>query len=140
MLKETIKYTDYNGVEREEDFYFHFTEAELTEMEMSVDGGFGSMLSGIIKSKSVPEAMKVFKSIILKAYGEKSPDGRRFIKSEELSTAFSQTEAYSELFMKLTQSEETMAAFVNGLLPDKVVKAVAEEEKKNKELATVENA
>ena len=132
MLKKTIKYEDYNGVEREEDFYFHFTEAEISEMEMSVDGGYSEMLQGIVKAKSVPEAMKVFKNIILKAYGEKSPDGRRFIKSEELSTAFSQTEAYSVLFMELTKSEEAMAAFVSGLLPAKIAKAMAEEEAKLK--------
>ena len=59
----------------------------------------------------------LFKDLILRSYGEKSADGRRFIKSKELSTAFSQTEAYSELFMELVTDAEKAAEFVNGITP-----------------------
>ena len=117
MLKKTIKYTDYNGVEREEDFYFNLSKAELTEMEATAVGGYGNMLEKIVASKDNKQIVEIFKSIILKAYGEKSPDGKRFIKSKELSEAFSQTEAYVELFMELALNEEAAAEFVNGIIP-----------------------
>lgn len=117
MLKKTIKYTDYNGVEREEDFYFNLSKAELTEMEATAVGGYGNMLEKIVASKDNKQIVEIFKDIILKAYGEKSPDGKRFIKSKELSEAFSQTEAYVELFMELALNEEAAAEFVNGIIP-----------------------
>ena len=101
MLKKTITYTDYNGVERTEDKYFNLSKAEIMEMEMSTAGGFAEMVQGIVKAQDAPAIMKIFKDIILKSYGEKSPDGKRFIKSKELSDEFSQTEAYSDLFMEL---------------------------------------
>ena len=86
MLKKTIPYTDYNDVKREEDFYFNLTETELAEMQLEVTGGLDSMLQAIVKAQDIPTIVKLFKQLILKAYGQKSPDGRRFIKSEELST------------------------------------------------------
>lgn len=117
MLKKTIQYVDYNGVERKEDFYFNLTKAEITEMELSVDGGLSQMLETLVNSKNNKEIIQMFKQIILKAYGEKSPDGRRFMKSEEISQAFAQTEAYSELFIQLALNEEEAANFVKGILP-----------------------
>lgn len=117
MLKKTITYTDYNGVERTEDFYFNLSKAEVAEMELSVDGGLSTMLENIVKSKDNKEIIKMFKEIVLKSYGEKSSDGKRFMKNAEITEAFSQTEAYSELFIELALNEESAAAFVNGILP-----------------------
>lgn len=117
MIKKTIKYTDYNGVERVEDFYFNLSKAEITEMELSVDGGMSAMLEAIIKSNNNKEIVSMFKEIILKAYGEKSEDGKRFIKSKELTEGFAQTEAFSELFVELALNEEKAAEFVNGIIP-----------------------
>lgn len=116
MLKKTIKYKDYDGNEREEDFYFNFTEAELSEMELSVKGGLKQKLEAIVKAKNEPEIVKHFKEIILLAYGEKSPDGRQFIKSPELSKAFSYTPAYSILFMELASDADAAAKFINGVI------------------------
>lgn len=117
MLKKDITYTDYNGVERTETKYFNLSKAELMEMELSTVGGFTEMIQKIVAAQDTPSLVKIFKDLILKAYGEKSPDGRRFIKSEEMSTAFSQTEAYSVLFMELATNAEAAAAFVNGIVP-----------------------
>ena len=117
MLKKTVTYTDYNGVERTEDFHFNLTKAEIAEMEMSTAGGFAEMIQKVVAAQDAPAIIKVFKDLVLKAYGEKSPDGKRFIKSEELSTAFSQTEAYSQIFMELATNAEAAAAFVNGIIP-----------------------
>lgn len=119
MLKERINYQDYNGVERSEDFYFNLTEAETMEMEMLQTGGMAEYIQRIIDAKDVPAIITIFKELILKAYGEKSPDGKRFIKSKELTEAFSQTEAYSKLFMKLSTDSDAAAKFVNGIIPNK---------------------
>ncbi len=117
MLQKTITFTDYNGVERTEDFYFNLNKSELTEMQLSKEGGLGEWLNRIIKSENRVEIMKIFKGIILKSYGEKSADGRRFMKSDEISKAFSETPAYDQLFMELVQDDKTMSAFINGIVP-----------------------
>ena len=117
MLKKTVTYVDYNGIERTEDFYFNLSKAEITEMELSVEGGLSKMLEDVVNSKDNKQILSVFKEIILKAYGEKSVDGRRFVKSKELSEEFAQTEAYSELFIELALDEKAAADFINGIMP-----------------------
>ena len=117
MLKKTITYIDYNGTERKEDFYFNLSEAEIMEMEMGTTGGMVEMINKIVAAQDAPAIIDMFKKMILKAYGEKSADGKRFIKSKELSEAFSQTEAYSQLFMELATDADAASKFVNGIVP-----------------------
>lgn len=117
MLKKTIVYEDFDGNKRTEDFYFHLTKAEVLEMEMGVSGGMSQMLKRIIAEQDSKRIIETFKDIILKSYGEKSPDGKKFVKSKELSTAFSQTEAYSQLFIELATDADAASNFVNGVLP-----------------------
>ena len=125
MLKKSITYRDYNGVEYTEDFYFNLSKAEIMEMEMGTTGGLAEMITKIVAAQDAPAIIKIFKDLILKSYGEKSADGKRFIKSDEISTAFTQTEAYSELFMELATDAEAAAAFVNGIIPADMAKEVA---------------
>lgn len=125
MLKKTITYTDYNGVERKEDFYFNLSKAEVMEMELSTTGGLAEMIKRIVAAQDQPAIIKVFKDLILKAYGEKSPDGKRFIKSPELSDAFAQTEAYSILFMELATNDDAAAKFINGIVPADMAQQIA---------------
>jgi len=125
MLKKTITYEDYDGNKRTEDFYFNLSKAEIMEMELSVSGGMTQMLNRIVAERDGEKIIKTFKEIILKAYGEKSPDGKRFIKSEELSTAFSQTEAFSQLFMELATDADAAAKFINGIIPADTPKIAA---------------
>lgn len=125
MLRKTVSYTDYNGVERTEDFYFNLSKAELTEMELSTTGGLTVMLQKIVNAKDTPSIIKVFKDLLLRSYGEKSDDGRRFIKSKEISEAFEQTEAYSILFMELATDDQAAAAFINAIIPSDVAAEVA---------------
>lgn len=120
MLKKTIKYVDFNGVEREEDFWFNLMESEITEMELSKQGGLTESIKRIVQTQDGPKIIEIFKEIILKAYGEKSEDGRRFIKSKELSEAFSQTNAYSNLFMELSMDDKAAAEFINGIVPPEI--------------------
>ena len=122
MLKKTITYNDYNGTERTEDFYFNLSKAEVMEMEMSTTGGLAEMIKNVVAKQDAPSIIKIFKDLILKAYGEKSADGKRFVKSEELATAFSQTEAYSILFTELATDDKAAANFVNGIVPTEMSK------------------
>jgi hypothetical protein len=117
MLKKVITYTDFDGNERTETFYFNLTKAEAMEMELSIDGGLVKLIEKIVEANNLKEIIGLFKEIILKSYGEKSSDGKRFIKSQEVRDAFSQTEAYSELFMELATNSDSAAAFVNGIVP-----------------------
>lgn len=126
MLRKEIKYTDYNGVNREEAFYFNLSKAEIMEMEMSTVGGFAEMVQKIIDAQDTPSLIRIFKDLILKAYGEKSADGKGFLKLDEegrpLSRKFVQSEAYSVLFMELATDAEAATAFVNGIVPADVAK------------------
>jgi len=128
MLKKRIKYIDYNGNSREEDFYFNLSKAEIMEMEMSTTGGLTEMITRIVETQDAPSIIKVFKEIIMKAYGEKSPDGKRFIKSQELSESFAQTEAYSELFMELASDSDAASKFVNGIIPADMAREVEKQQ------------
>lgn len=122
MYVKEINYTDFNGVERTEKHYFNLTQADLMEMEMGTTGGFTTMINNIIDSKDAPALIKTFKELILKAYGEKSADGKYFKKFDDdgrpLSLKFSQTEAYSVLFMELATDSDAASSFVNGILPE----------------------
>lgn len=117
MLKKTITFTDFNGVEKKKDYRFHLSKAELMEMEIGTTGGYAEMIQKIVDTQDGPQLIKIFKELVLKAYGELSPDGERFIKSEELSTAFSQTEAYSQIFMELATNDIAASEFISGIMP-----------------------
>lgn len=132
MIKKTIKYEDYEGNERKEDFYFNLNEAELTELAMSRSGGLEQYARRIIAAQSEPELIALFKELILISYGEKSDDGKRFVKVKDghrLSEDFSQTEAYSTLFMELATDADAAAKFFNGLIPEKLREKVSNYQK-----------
>ena len=124
MITETIKYTDYNGVEREEKFMFNLSKAELMELELGTTGGLAETIQKVVETQDAPSIIKIFKDLILKAYGEKSADGKRFVKVNDegirLSVGFSQTEAYSQLFMKLATDADAAAKFVKGIIPNDI--------------------
>ena len=120
MLKKTIKYTDYNGIERTEDFYFNLTKSELAQMQLKKEGDYAERLRAIAKAKDMPRLMELFESIILDAYGEKSDDGKRFVKvrnGHRVAEDFIATPAYDELYFELIQSPEKFADFLTSLLP-----------------------
>lgn len=118
MLKKTVTTVDFNGVERTEDFYFNLTEAELTEMELSTEGGLYEYLQRIINAKDQAQLIDTFKKIVLKAYGEKSDDGKYFRKSEEICKKFEATQAYSDIYMELVLDDVAASDFIDAILPD----------------------
>lgn len=124
MLKKTIEYTDFNGNERKEDFYFNLTETECLEMEGSIKGGLTAMIEQVCNTDDMPTAIKVFKDFIMKSYGERSLDGKYFMKVNEagipLNIAFSQTEAFNKLFMELAMDPKKAAEFFNGVIPQNI--------------------
>lgn len=127
MLKKTITYTDYDGNERTEDFYFNLSKAELAEMELTTEGGLQTVLKNIIEARDIPRITSMFKKLLLMSYGQKSADGKRFIKSQQLSEEFTQTEAYSTLFVELLGDENAAAEFVKGIVPAELAKEVNQE-------------
>lgn len=118
MYTKTITYTDYNGVERTEKFYFNMTKPEVLEMEYGTTGSFIAAIKKMIETDNAGRVLTVLKNLILKAYGEKSLDGRRFVKSEELSKEFSETEAFADLYMELVKDSKKCAEFIDGIMPD----------------------
>lgn len=120
MLEKTIKYTDYRGNEREETFYFNLSEAELTELNFEASGNLPEQLERIVKTMDVSAMGDIYKKFILKAYGEISPDGRRFMKDDgKLAKAFAETEAYSVLYRELLEKENAAVDFFKAVLPNK---------------------
>ena len=121
MIKKTVTYKDYNDVERTENFYFNLSKAEVLEMEMGTDGGMAETIQRIIDAKDAPAIIRVFKDLVLKAYGVKSDDGRRFMKvkpdGSRYADDFKETEAYSQIFMELATDADAAAKFVNGIVP-----------------------
>lgn len=130
MLKKTITYVNYNTNEEiTEDFFFNLSKAEVMEMELSTEGGLAEQIKKVVATKNAPAIIKIFKDLILKAYGEKSSDGRRFLKEDEnghkLYKNFEQTDAYSVLFTELATDDKAAAAFVNGIVPADMAKNAA---------------
>lgn len=117
MLKKEITYIDYNGNERTEEYYFNLSKAELLDMELFTEGGYVNMLERVIKENNQVEIIKLFKELVMKSYGKKSDDGRRFVKSQEILDEFMQTEGFSEFYMELATDAEAAAEFANGIMP-----------------------
>lgn len=135
MIKLTYTYNDYDNNERTEDYYFHYNEAEIVKMELGVEGGFTEKIKRLIAARDIPEIIKVFDEVIDTSYGVKSPDGREFIKSPELTAKFKRTEGYSKLFMDFVTKEGFAADFFNNLIPHDLTGVTSEgastEEKKD---------
>lgn len=127
MYKMNIKYTDFNDENRAEDFYFNLTKAEISEMNLSHQGGMEAYINRIINSRDNAELVIVFKDLILRSYGIKSDDGKRFIKSQQLRDEFEQTNAYSELFMMLATNSDAASKFINGIMPKDYAAEVAKQ-------------
>lgn len=131
MIKKTITYSDFNGTERTEDFYFNLTKAEITKMELSIKGGLAEMIQRIVAAQDTPAIIEVFEDLIKRSYGVKTPDGRGFVKKAEDLDAFMATEAYSQLFMELATDADAAAKFVNGVVPADMAKQAALNAAKN---------
>lgn len=128
MYKKVITYTDFDGEERTEPFYFNLTEAELVELEMRF-GGVNKMLKEIQEAEDGYRVTQAIRDIICAAYGEKSSDGRRFMKNKEIFDSFRATEAYSVLFTELLTNETAAAEFVNSIMPPKIREEAAKRAK-----------
>jgi len=132
MIKKTVTFTDFDGNKRTEDFYFHLTEQELTEWELSVDGGLSGVLTRIVNSQDTKTLIGIFKDLLIKSYGVKTPDGRGFVKNEEVLNNFTCTQAFSDIYMELATDDKAAAEFVNGVMPAGLA------DKANKEMKVAE--
>lgn len=135
MVIKKTKYKDFNGIEREEEFMFNLTEAEITEMELLTEGGLSDSIKKIIAAQDTPQIVSTFKNLLLKSYGQKSADGRFFVKSKELTERFTQTNAYSQIFMELSTDDKAAIAFINGIIPESMRDRVADDKQEVAPLA-----
>lgn len=117
MLERKITYTDFNGEKRTETFRFNLNKAEILEMELGTAGGLTQMIEKLVEIQDYPQIIQLYKKFILSAYGEKSLDGKTFVKNDEIRRNFEQSGAYEELFMELLGNKDAAAAFVNGVMP-----------------------
>lgn len=138
MLKRNVTYEDFNGNTVTDTFYFNLSKAELVEFEYKYENGFASTIESIVEAKDNKSLISIFKDLILEAYGQKSDDGKRFIKNKDLREEFSQTAAYSELFMELAVDDKAASEFIAGIVPKDMSGSILEESKKVK--TTVELA
>lgn len=118
MLKKTISYEDYDGNQRTEDFYFNLSKAEVIDW-LTTSGRYtlDKLMDKLVRTENTKEIMQIFKDLIYRSYGEKSLDGRRFIKTEEVKNNFIETEAYSSLYMELIGDAKKAADFITGIVP-----------------------
>lgn len=128
MLKKTITYEDFDGVTQKEDFYFHISKDEIIDLELSVEGGLSSALPEMIKKENPIEFMGIFRKLIRKAYGERSEDGKDFIKNDEISDKFMRSPAFDALLGELLASKKVTETFFIGMFPKDLQKLVAASE------------
>lgn len=129
MLKKNIKYTDFNGNQVSEDYYFNLTKAELTEMEMSIQGGFSTHLEHVMNTRDMPALMDFFKLFIVKSYGEKSADGKYFRKDGNMAHDFTCSAAYDSLFNELLEVDgdtSNLLKFIAAVVPPDISEKVLE--------------
>lgn len=124
MLKRSITYTDYNGEVQTEDFYFNLSKADLAEMELSTPGGMVSFLNQIVSDKDGATIIKTFKMFIGKSIGIRSDDGRRFMRSDEITNNFLSSAAYEELFMELVTNANAGVEFITGIIPNDLSRGI----------------
>ena len=135
MFGKKIKYTNYNGEERERTFWFHLSKAELLEMELTTNGGYENFINRIIETRDNKELVRIFKDLIHKSYGVKSDDGEMFIKNEQVLNEFIQTEAYSEFYIELATNADAAVEFINGIMPQALMAEVQNDPEYQKKMA-----
>lgn len=138
MLKKTITYTDYDGMERTEDFWFNLSKTELTKLDAELPGGVLGVLRKIIDKKDRKALVDFIETLILRSYGEKTLDGKRFVKTPEMAEEFMQTPAYDELFMNILSDTDSQTSFINGVIPQSMAKEIEQTDKKQVENALAE--
>lgn len=133
MFKKTVTYRDFNDVERTEEYFFHLSTTEVLKLEKNKDGSLSEQLEKIQRDEDEAAMLDMITKLVLLAYGEKSEDGRRFVKSDKLVEEFTETEAYSQIFLDIMTNENELIDFITGILPkemsQEVQKAMKEQEK-----------
>lgn len=138
MLKKTITYNDYDGMERTEDFWFNLSKTELTKLDAELPGGVLGVLRKIIDKKDRKALVDFIETLILRSYGEKTLDGKRFVKTPDMAEEFMQTPAYDELFMSILSDTDSQTSFINGIIPQSMAKEIEQTDKKQVENALAE--
>lgn len=121
MVRREIKFTDFNGKSQTEVGYFNINKAELGKLQMRHNGTYLDYLKLLSERKKVEEMYNFVYELILDSYGEKDPEGRKFIKTPEMRTDFEQSLAFSEMIVDLVSNPDDLANFVKGIMPPDLV-------------------
>lgn len=142
MRKETIKYSDFDGTNREEIFYFNLTRAECVALHMQTTGGLPAVLEKIVKANDIGTIYATFEDLLGRSYGVKSDDGRRLMKGKdgELFLAFKETNAYDELMCKLISIPGYSADFFSEVIPAEALEELSNTIDKNASAILKESA
>lgn len=119
MLKKTMTYTNLDGQEVTEDFYFNMTKAELIKLQLREGEGFQDYITQVVNAGNGTAIVETFEKLVGLSYGEKI-DGR-FVKKPGAFEAFMSTEAYSDFFYELVTSAKAGAEFINAVMPKDLV-------------------
>ena len=130
MIKKTVKYVDFNGVDKSEDLYFNLTKTELNNLNFKHHGTYSDQLKAIVDNKDVKLVTELFAEIIQRGYGIKSEDGRNFRKSPEILYDFTTSAVYDALMTELLENADEAANLFVGMLPSDLQGQVKDEMKK----------
>lgn len=131
-----LTFEDFNGNTQTRDLHFHLSKTDLIKLAAAMDSDSRKDLAdrltqrakedaknGVTTDLSATEIVGIadmLDIIIMAAYGIKSEDGMRFDKSDEIREAFKASPMYSELFMSITQDQQSLNNFMNQVLPKDV--------------------
>lgn len=135
MIKKTLTFKNFKNETETEDFHFNMSEGELTKMQVAAidqkNESFSDKLDKISKGLQGKELVDIIDDLVLRSYGVKSTDQKRFVKNSALLEEFTSSGAYSVLITELFSLDGSLAEFVNGVVPEDMVKnskAAAEKE------------
>ena len=116
MIKKVIKYTDFNGQNRSEVAYFNLNKLEVLKLTAKLGMDIDKYAKQLAESEDLAKMLQFIEDIILMAYGEKSQDGRSFVKSKDRTAEFESSNAFAELFDQLVTNPQQTAQFASGIV------------------------
>lgn len=128
MFKDTITYTDFNGNAQTETLYFNLSSTEMVDMQFSVEGGLSEELQKMVDNQDMIAMYNFIKDVIVKSYGIKSEDGKRFIKNPQVLEEFIQSAAYDAFIAKILQGDNVIA-FMDGIIPSDIQTMIDNDQK-----------
>lgn len=111
MFKHSVEYVDFNGSDRKEDLYFHLSLPEVTRLEAEIGMGLEDYIKGLTTNQELNTLLAFLERMLLSSYGQKTSDGKSFIKSQVIREAFEYSQAYAEIFEQVLSNPDLARKF-----------------------------